>query len=211
MKKLIALAFATLATGSAFAQVMSITHDEIGSVQPAINQTVYDSIGGPYSAFASGAFAQNDDYQANLANTPYLNQSTFQVTTVKFVGGVSAVGGTLDFFFLDAAGANVFSSFSATLGSAGDFIWTITLNPGFYALTNGRLQIQNRTGTSGRWFFTTTAPVTGTNDINVGTPSLLNPKRYQAFQIQAVPEPCSMLAIGTGVVALVARRRRNRK
>lgn len=211
MKKLIALAFASICAVPAFSQVISVESAPLDSTFIAVDEDVYVGQAGPYAAFAAGAFAQNDDYQANLANTPYLALPQFQVAKVIFVGGVTAVGGTLDFFFLDAPGTTVVDSFAVSLPSAGDFIWTITLSPGIYADTNGRLQIQNRTGSSGRWWFTSTAPIEGTNSFAVGTGSGLNPQQNQAFSLQAVPEPGTMIALGAGIAAIAARRRRNRK
>jgi len=210
MKKLIALALASICAVPAFSQVISVESAPLDSTAIQ-NLGVYTGQAGPYSAFAAGAFAQNDDYQANLVGTPYESMSQFAVQQVIFVGGVTAVGGILDFFFLDAPGTTVVDSFGVSLPSAGDFIWTITLGPGIYADTNGRLQIQNRTGTSGRWFFTTTAPTIGTNSVTVGTGSALNPQRNQAYSINAVPEPGTMIALGAGIAAIAARRRRNRK
>lgn len=212
MKKLIALAFASVCAVPAFSQVISIESAPLDSTSIAVDQTVYAGVPGPYSAFAAGNFAQNDDYQANLAGTPYFGNSQFMVKQMQFVGGVTAVGGVLDFFFLDSTGVNVISSFSAALPSAGDFIWTITLSPNVLADTNGRLQIQNRSGgATGRWFFTSTAPTVGTNSVTVGTGSGLNPQRNQAFSLTAVPEPGTMIALGAGIAAIAARRRRNSK
>ena len=112
MKKLIALAFASICAVPAFSQVMSIEASPLDATFPAVDQMVYSGVPGPYSAFAAGNFAQNDDYQANLAGTPFFGNSQFQVKSMQFVGGVTAVGGILDFFFLDSTGTNVRSSFS---------------------------------------------------------------------------------------------------
>jgi hypothetical protein len=111
---------------------------------------VYSSIPGPYSALANGAFAQRDDY---VSVHPATGSGNFIMDAFKFAGGVTAVGGILDIFFLDA-GLNVVSSFGVTLNTAGDFIWTITPTVPAPAAIGGFMQIQTRTGTTGRWFAT---------------------------------------------------------
>jgi hypothetical protein len=168
---------------------------------------VYSSIPGPYAAFASGTFATRDDYQTTI---PGGFATRFTMDQFKFVGGVSAVGGILDFFILEHNTNNVMASFGVQLGQAGDFIWTITLNGGA-GIGNipaaGDVQIQTRGTTTGRWFMTTTAPLPGSNDNTFGHGSVLTPnKGYGAFEMQKLPAPGSLALLGLG--GLVATRRR---
>jgi hypothetical protein len=161
---------------------------------------VYSSIPGPYAAVAAGAFAQRDDY------TSTNNTGSFNVDLFKFVGGVTAVGGVLDFFFLDntAPTPNVVSSFSIQFPQAGNFIWTITFGTSDpVALDAGQLQIQTETGTTGQWFLTTTAASPGSNSFSSGFGS---PTNIQCFEMQ-IPAPGSLALLGLGGL-LAGRRRR---
>jgi uncharacterized protein (TIGR03382 family) len=170
---------------------------------------VYSGIPGPYTALTAGAFTQRDDYSAAAP----LGDSN-RVWSFTFVGGVAAANGVLDVFFLDTGAigpANVVSSFGVMLPRAGDFIWTITFNPAIAPrptiAQNGGVQIQSRTGTAGRWFFTGTAPSVGGNDVGVGTGAGLAPQRNQAFEIVTIPTPGAAALLGLAGVALARRRR----
>lgn len=183
--------------------------DTAWSNPEAVPGLVYSGIPGPYTAFAAGAFTHRDDYAALPLN------GNDRLWSLRFVGGVSAPGGVLDFFFLDtgATGGSptVISSFAVALSQAGDFIWTITFNPSVAPrptiLQNGGLQIQTRAGTTGRWFFTSTAPSVGGNDVAVGTGSGLTPQRNQAFEITTIPTPGAAALLGLGGLAMARRRR----
>ncbi|MCW5769400.1 MAG: hypothetical protein KIT19_12025 [Phycisphaeraceae bacterium] len=164
---------------------------------------VYSSMLGPFSAFAAGSFAHIDDYQSVH---PATASGNFKMDAWRFAGGVTAVNGILDFFFLDNSN-NIISSFGVALPSAGDFLWTITPTIPADVAVNGRLQIQSRTGTTGRWYMTTTAPVPGTNSLTFGHGSTLAPARYAAFEIQALPTPGAAALLGLGGL-MAARRRR---
>jgi hypothetical protein len=179
--------------------ITTISAAPLDEIAPA-GTPLYSSIPGPYSAFSAAAFAFVDDYQTG-------GVGTFQVDAMKFVGGVTAAGGILDFFLLDNAN-NVVSSFGVALPQAGNFIWTITLNTPVNAAHNGRLQIQTRGATTGQWFMTSTAPSVGTNSVAFGLGSNLNPQRIAAFEIQQlVPAPSSAALLGLGGL-MAARRRR---
>lgn len=180
----------------------AVTANALDSSASDRGAPVYSSIPGGYSAYAAGAFAKIDDYQSIH---PATGSGNFKMDAWKFVGGVTAIGGILDFFFLDNSN-NVISSFGVTLNTAGDFIWTITPTIPANVAVNGRLQIQNRTGTSGRWFMTTTAPFPGTNSLTFGHGSELSPQRQGAFELQALPAPGAAALLGLG--GLVATRRR---
>lgn len=166
---------------------------------------VYSSIPGPYFAFAAGAFANRDDYTSTLPGV-----GNFTMDAMRFVGGVAAVGNILDFFFLDPAN-NVVSSFGVSFPQAGDFIWTITLGAGLPAAKVGQMQIQNRTGSTGRWFMTTTAPSTGANNNLAGHGSTIPPASggpgYGAYELQNLPAPGALALLGLGGLMATRRRR----
>jgi len=164
---------------------------------------VYSSIPGPYSALVAGAFAHRDDYQSVH---PATGSGNFQMDAMRFVGGVTAVGGILDFFFLDATGSTIISSFGVAFPSAGDFIWTITVGS-LPVGVNGQLQIQSRTGTTGRWFATSTAAAPGSNSFTFGHGSTFSSgPKIATFELQALPAPGAMALLGMG--GLIATRRR---
>lgn len=164
---------------------------------------VYSSMVGPFSALAAGAFAHRDDY---VSIHPPTGSGNFIMDAFKFAGGVTAVGGILDFFFLDA-GLNVVSSFGVTLPSAGDFLWTITPTVPAPAAVGGFLQIQSRTGTTGRWFATSTAAAPGSNSFASGHGSTFSSgPKIASFELQALPAPGAAALLGLG--GLVATRRR---
>lgn len=168
--------------------------------------TVYTGIPGPYSAFGAAAGPVGfDDYDST---DPY---PTMILGSIRFVGGVTAVGGTMQFDFYDT-NLQLANTFTVNLPQAGNFIWTITLgaNGGkdsvFTIPSDGVLEISAINGATGAWFMTTTAPTVGSNNIAFGTGSTLNPQRYNAFELNAVPAPGALALVGLG--GLVAGRRR---
>ncbi|GEM_PF-1489932 len=194
-------------TSVANAQIIA-TSREIGSLElAAVGPVVYSGIPDPYSAFARATgVLSTDDYQA-ATSAP-----TFVLDNLQFVGGVGATNGIIDINFFNSAQTFV-TGFGVQLPQAGDFIWTISGLSNLGAIpSNGFMQLTARTGSTGRWFFTTTAPTIGTNSTAVGTGSGLNPQRNNAFQLtSAVPEPGSVaLLIGMTTMGgmLVLRRRR---
>jgi MYXO-CTERM domain-containing protein len=167
---------------------------------------VYTGIPGPYSAFAAAQGPiGTDDYTTTQTGT-------FNLAAMRFVGGVSTAGNTIDFEFLDATNT-VVNSFGISFAQAGDFIWTVTLAPGdgststFAIPAAGTIRASVREGGAGRWFFTTTAPTIGSNDFAVGAGAALTPQRNQAFELTDVPAPGSMALLGLGGLVALRRRR----
>lgn len=162
--------------------------------------TVYTGIPGPYSAFASAAGVMGfDDYSAAGESAPFLLDS------LRFVGGTSAAGGQVRFEFYNPD-ASPAGSFTVALPTAGDSIWTITITPNIFVVPNAGFMQLNALTATGRWFFTSTAPTVGSNNIAVGTGSNLAPQRYNAFELKSVPEPASMALIALGALFLRGRR-----
>ena len=181
-----------------------------GAAIQDVPTVVYSGVPGPYSAFASATGVCGfDDYHASVST------SVFKLDSLKFVGGTAAVNGRIDFQFFDSS-ANYVGGFFSNLPSAGDFIWTINGLSGLNLNIpkDGILQIVagagsgTGSGVAGRWFLTTTAPTIGTNSVTYGTGSGLNPQRNNAFELTAVPEPTSMVALTAGVAALLRRRKK---
>lgn len=164
---------------------------------------VYSSMAGPFSALAAGTFVHRDDY---VSVHPATGSGNFIMDVFQFAGGVTAVGGILDIFFLDA-GLNVVSSFGVSLPTAGDFLWTITPTVPAPVAVGGFMQIQSRTGSAGRWFATSTAALPGSNSFASGHGSTFSSgPKIAAFQLQALPAPGAAALLGLG--GLVATRRR---
>lgn len=169
-------------------------------------ETVYDSIPGPYNAFAvAGGVLGADDYESTVTD-PTMVLGQFQ-----FVGGVTTAGQSVrvNFFDSDQVLANFFTVVLSTGGSTS--IWTISLgaNGGldstFVVPSTGFVQVVAEGGATGRFWLTTTAPSIGSNDITFGgAPNT----HYHAFGMLAVPAPASAALIGLAGLA-AARRRRN--
>lgn len=175
--------------------------------QNRVTAAVYSGIPGPYSAFAAATGPVGfDDYASTVAGP-------FNLAQFKFVGGVTTVGGQLTVQFFDSAQTQV-NSFNITLPQAGNFIWTITLGAApdgsdstFGVNGAGFVQISAATATTGQWFFTTTAPTIGTNDVAVGGGAQLSPPRNNAFELVNVPAPGSLALVGLGGLVALRRRR----
>jgi len=176
----------------------------LGVAGASMGQTVYDSIAGPYSAFAaSTGLLGYDDYTTNQGGT------SFSMYQFKFVGGVTTVGGILTFQFYHASDttlASPYTGFSVALPQAGNFIWTITMGTNLNIDNTGYVAGFADAATTGQWFLTGTAPAVGSNST---TFSDNTSNKYHAFAM-AVPEPASMTAMGLGLVALISKRRKNR-
>lgn len=168
---------------------------------------VYTGISGPYSAFGSApGLAGIDDYDSI---DPY---PTMILGSLRFVGGVATAGDVMLFEFLDT-NAVVQNNFSIALPVGGaNSIWTITLggNGGkdstFVIPSDGAMRITTTSG-AGRWWFTTTAPTIGANDMSVLGGSTLNPIRNHAFDLNAVPTPGALALLGLGGLCAARRRR----
>lgn len=154
----------------------------------------------PYAAFAvANGLLGFDDYTASP-------NAAFPLTELRFVGGVTAIGGTIQFDFSDSVGAPV-ASFTVSLPAAGDFIWTID-DLGGLGITlpgSGRLAL-TATGTSvGRWWLSTSAPTLG-SESRTGFGSLTS--HSHRFELSTVPEPSSVIALIGGLGFMAARRRK---
>lgn len=191
-------------SSNAVASPIEVSGSDLGARAPT---AVYSSIAGPYSAFAAATGAAGfDDY------TSIAPGATMMLANFKFVGGVVMSGGSITVNFYDST-STLANSFSTSLPTGGDFIWTITLGSGdgsdstFAVPTAGFAEMVVDAAATGRWFFTTTAPTIGSSDVTTGTGSTLNPQRNSAFELNMVPAPGSLAALGA-LGLLAARRRR---
>lgn len=203
------------------------------SNQTRADIVAFDTVPGPYAGFAAinnGTLARNapffglpgEDYIMDLSGTNAPGATIRELTSMQFVGGVALAPGTLgtfnqgvlDFTFFDAGGT-AFSSFSATLGTAGNFIWTINLTPGFFIPTNGFLDVSidasdpNNLDTAGnnlvaQWFIGS-AEVTGTSPQDATN---VAPGRDHSFQLTVVPEPATAGLVGLLLLGGCFTRRR---
>ena len=114
--------------------------------------------GSGWNAFASSDYLGWEDYDTT-------DTASVQLSQLRFVGGVTAVGQTIDFNFYDMSSVWQ-SGFSVAFSQAGNYIWTIT------GLSNtvpdhGMLELSSPNGT-GQWFLSDGTPTAGTNDPAVG-------------------------------------------
>jgi hypothetical protein len=216
MKKALVL-MAVLAVVGAAAAERLVFSDGVNGV--TIHATPLDGVSGPSrttTAYSNMVLATNyastgSDPLAYVGYDDYAgvtNVDTLQLESFKFVGGVTAVGGILYFDFYDALSTYV-DGFGVQLSQAGNFIWTITINPlsPIYVPDDGFVGMAVGTGTTGKWFLNSAAPTVGTtgaNPPNLNDPNTLLPMNYK-FEINAVPEPASLLLALGGL--LVWRRR----
>lgn len=180
-------------------QVTAVTLEQ--GVQ-GVSSTVYSNIDagpGGYSAFpiANGALGF-DDYTSTSAGSIALD-------TIRFVGGVDAAGGTLNFEFLNSAGDTLVSAFSVSFASAGNFIYTINIGGAFSADAAGILQLSTDATSNGQWFLSDGGPTVGSEDNTFGGAS--GGALAHNFELNTIPAPGAMALLGlSGIVA--GRRRR---
>ncbi len=206
--KLVITGLAVVLTSAAFAQLFDMT----GPLEErTINVTgmpddrntptvVYSNIPGPYSAFAARTGALGfDDYDSTW-------DAPFTLKGFRFVGGVTAPGGTLNFSFFDSASVFV-GGFNSTFAAAGNSIYSFT---GLESLNivlpdAGVVQITATGQTLGQWFLSAPAPTVGANSPTFGGAS--GGALRHNFELTAVPEPGTMAALGLGAAAMLRRRR----
>ena len=165
----------------------------------------FDSMAGPYAALPAGTGLRGFNYyQASGAG------SSMYLGAFGFVGGTNTAGGSVTFNFYSYTGTGteygaLANTFTVTLPQAGDFLWTIDLDPGFEIPTLGYVEMVNGTGGSSRWFLTSTVPTVGTS---LGAPF---PANYaaQSFQLVegVVPAPGALALLGMAGLARSRRRR----
>ena len=189
---------------------ITITATPIGAPDIAgIFGTAYSNMGpnatGGYSAFAAATGAVGfDDYDSiGSANT------TIDVSTFRFVGGVQQAGGIMFFDFFDTNSAFV-DSFGVALTNPGNFIYTITINsyPGGVVVPEaGILQVTVDAGFTGQWFLSSAPPTVGTQSSTFGGAS--GGALSHKFEINGdyVPAPASAALLGLGGLAAARRRR----
>lgn len=164
----------------------------------------FDSMAGPYAGLPSGTGVRGFNYYQASGTGASMYLGAF-----GFVGGTNAAGGSVTFNFYEYSGSGgefgaLANTFTVALPQAGDFLWTITLDPGFEIPTLGVVEMVNGTGGSSRWFLTSTAPTVGTS---LGSPFAAYPAQSFQFVEGVVPAPGVLALLG---VAGLARGRRRR-
>ncbi len=169
-------------------------------------QSVFSAIPGPYVAFSAATGSLGfDDYQSTYTAGP-----DFALQSMRFVGGVTTVGGPLTIDFFDATQTLV-NSTTLNLPSAGNFIWTITFesaaglkDSNFIIPANGYVQLTAGAGTTGQWFLSTSLPTVGTESRAQGQGSVTT--HSHRFELN-IPAPGSLAILGLSGLALGRRRR----
>lgn len=139
-----------------------------------------------------------DDYVSTASGAATLE-------TMRFVGGVDAVGGVLFFDFFNAAGDTFVDGFSVSFTQAGNFIYTITLGGAVTVDAAGVLQISTDSTSTGQWFLADAGPTVGSEDVNAfGGGDGVNSHN---FELNVIPTPGALSLLGMGGL-LAARRRR---
>lgn len=198
--------FASFSFAQMFEMGSDLEHRTInlsGLESPSTPTVVYSAIPGPYVAFAPRAGSLGFDDYTSTSATP------FGLNSMRFVGGVTTAGQQLRFDFFDSS-TNFVGGFTSTFGSAGNFIWTISgLNLLNITLpTSGLVQISAINGATGQWFLSSTVPSVGTNNLTVGGAA---PNFSHRMELEAVPEPATLTAVGLGLAALLRRKKAAKK
>lgn len=164
-----------------------------------------------YQAFApAGGVIGFDDYDSIAADN-----TTIDLQSYRFVGGVDTSGGVMFFEFYDSSSAFV-DSFGVALPQAGNFIWTITINsfPGGVVLPAEGLHQVFADGagdfgpaTNGQWFLGDAGPTVGSEDNNVGGTADGTFSHNFELNGEFVPAPASAALLGLGGLAAARRRR----
>lgn len=188
-----------------YATYTQISNDQISAVTlgesiQGVSESVYSNMdaGTGFQAFPAGnGVLGADDYTSTQAGSITLD-------TFRFVGGVDAAGGTLNFEFFNAAGDTLVDAFSVSLVDAGNFIYTITIGGDVNIDGAGILQVSTDATSNGQWFLSDAGPTIGTEDNTMfgANGGLLSHK----FELNQVPAPGSVALLGLG--GLVATRRR---
>lgn len=197
MLKFVSCAAVAMLAGTAMAQSYTLHADPIpeGMYVERGPGVIYSAMAGPFQAFAAAAGNLGvDDYDSILPG------GQDNLTALRFVGGVTEVGGIIDFNFFDVASAPV-STFAVQFPQAGNFIWTITLATPVVIQDQGFLQLSTRAGVTGQWFLSTSLPTVGTESRALGDTTT----HSHRFEL-TVPAPGSLALLGLG--GLVAGRRR---
>ena len=189
-----------------YSSYTQISNDQISAVSigegpQGVGGTVYSNIdAGPagYQAFPAGNGVLGvDDYTSTVAGPVALD-------TFRFVGGVDAAGGVLNFEFFDATGVTLVDAFSVTFAAAGNFIYTITIGAAVTVDGAGILQVSTDSVSNGQWFLSDNGPTVGSEDAGFGGANggLL----AHNFELNQVPAPGALALLGLG--GMVAGRRR---
>ncbi|MEA2734389.1 MAG: hypothetical protein QOE14_840, partial [Humisphaera sp.] len=150
--------------------IVSAEPSAVDSPTPSVTTgVVYANMGTGSGLTATTVTGSGSGTEIGFDDYNTINDANLNMTSFRFIGGVSAVGGQLFFDFHNAS--NVFVvRLSATLNTAGNNLtWTLTTSPGVNIPDQGFLHVLAASGTTATWRKSNAPPTVGAQDPALGS------------------------------------------
>ncbi|MBN1796797.1 MAG: PEP-CTERM sorting domain-containing protein [Sedimentisphaerales bacterium] len=190
-----------LGGNSVTAAPIAIDNQGAGPVYSNMNEG-----GGWYSISNTEGVIAYDDYDS-------INDADIEMDKVRFIGGVQNAGEVIWFDFFESDHVTYVDGFGVQFPVGGNYIWTITLGSPITVRDAGVLQLEADPGyvtpSTGVWFLSDAAPTIGSEDPTwPGYTDSQDEYLSCKFEINNVPEPCTMALLGLGGMAAIRRRKK---